>query len=169
MKSYSRPILAAIFDILGYLSFGAGVVLIIFGFYQARDLPSPEASSVRLMAIGSALGCCAVGAIYVGFGQLVEYLARTAFNTGLLVDLATKSAQTAASTAAAVQTLAAKTPNRESPSQYYYSINGDQKGPFDAEDIRGFVFAGAIEASTPVFRAGDTEWRTAQLYPELRS
>ncbi len=51
--------------------------------------------------------------------------------------------------------------------EYFYLEADSQIGPVSKGELQVLLEEGAITPQTPVFRTGDTEWRTAHLYPEL--
>lgn len=51
--------------------------------------------------------------------------------------------------------------------EYFYLESDNQIGPVSKAELQVLLEEGAITPQTPVFRTGDSEWRTAHLYPEL--
>ena len=152
MKKYSRPILSVIFDLLGAVCFvGGGFALVAACMIQGSN------GQIFLSGIVSIV----VGIVYIGFGQVVDFLARTAYNTGVLVDLARTSPASAP-----LRQETAK-PAQASP-KYYYSNTGIQEGPFDEDDIRTLVQGGTITSSSVLIREGETQWRKVSQFPEFR-
>ncbi len=50
---------------------------------------------------------------------------------------------------------------------FFYSDTGTQYGPYSATEMQTFLADGLINMQTLVFRAGGTDWLTAQEFPEL--
>jgi membrane protease subunit (stomatin/prohibitin family) len=51
--------------------------------------------------------------------------------------------------------------------QYYAQVNGAQRGPVTFDQVRQAVKAGAVVATTPMWREGLPDWVTAQQVAEL--
>ena len=58
-------------------------------------------------------------------------------------------------------------PPLPAPEQWYVGANGQQLGPFDAAGLAGQARAGALTATTLVWRAGMASWAPAGQVPEL--
>lgn len=66
-----------------------------------------------------------------------------------------------------VETPAVRFPNRAvSRPDWYYAVDGEQKGPVTAEDFERLVEAGVVTAATRVWSEGMADWQTlAELRP----
>lgn len=162
---YSRPILSRIFDLFACIVFvGAGLCAV--AFFAGETQPGLLGAGALIVA----------GIIYIGIGQVIDYLARTAYNTSELLRLAENNAVSQAVAQASLPAAAAhapapfKSPAKSAPrkfSKYFYSVDGGQEGPFEAFEIKSFRDEGVITDSTPVIMEGDSEWRTFRHYPDL--
>jgi hypothetical protein len=126
------------------------------------------------MSEGIAIICGGIfaGIIYIGIGQAVSYLARTAFatdnlNTALetLVMKRLEAIEERLSPATPLLVRVDSTPPPPSAQNaYFYSDAGTKTGPFSSSEMRQFWAGGVIRDDTSVLRDGDPQWRT---YGEL--
>jgi hypothetical protein len=57
--------------------------------------------------------------------------------------------------------------NFNAPIQYYYSVDGTRKGPYQAEEIRQLVANGVINAHTYIWRTGMANWAFLNEFTEF--
>jgi GYF domain 2 len=112
------------------------------------------------------------GIVYIGIGQTVDYLARTAHATDQL------SAVLQGSIAQRLESIEGRLsppllvrvdttpPSPAARSSYYFSLDGTKQGPLPASEMRRLWGGGVLRDDTPVLRDGETQWRT---YGELLS
>jgi GYF domain 2 len=125
------------------------------------------------------IGSIFAGIIYIGIGQAVDFLARTAFSTDRACTIMetsmlrlSKSIEIAlASTKPSAQKKNIPPPPPTSsprpPAVYHFVLDDTDQGPFTHIDMQDFRSAGVIADDTPVFRDGETEWRTYRDFQEL--
>jgi hypothetical protein len=108
------------------------------------------------------------GVIYIGIGQAVDFLARTAISTGRLCTILETSIT---ERLRAIESGSSASPVTPTPSgstvKYYYSTNGEQQGPIDASDLRMMRKDGLVTDDTPVLREGEAAWRRFRDYLAL--
>ena len=141
-----------------------GVATIIIGVISGGVICAESLSTGITIIIGSIFA----GIIYIGIGQAVDFLARTAFSTDRLCTILETSIterlraiESSSSAAPVAPTLAG------SSARYYYSTNGEQTGPVDATDLRMMRKDGLVTDDTAVLREGETAWRKFRDYLAL--
>jgi hypothetical protein len=106
------------------------------------------------------IGGIFAGIIYIGIGQAVDYLARTAYSTDrfctILQTSITERLRAIENSSSAP--LVAPTTLSSSKVRYYYSTDGEQQGPVDATDLKMMRKDGLLTDDTPVLREGETAW-----------
>jgi hypothetical protein len=119
--------------------------------------------------IAVAIGGVFAGIIYIGIGQAVDYLARTAHSTDrfctILETSITERLRAIENSCSAPPV--APTTSVSSKAGYYYSTDGVQEGPVDASDLRLMRKDGLITDDTPVLRDGESQWRRFRDYLAL--
>ncbi len=100
---YKTPILTSVFQIFAALFFLAAVFVLIVGFAgSSRETPA-------YIGVGVAVALAFSGLVYLGIGQAVEYLARSAYHNERTADatdlMAAQLRQTAKIQAAATKPL----------------------------------------------------------------
>jgi hypothetical protein len=70
-KTYSRPILSNLFDVLAVLAFIGAVACVVAAFVVPNG-------AIRWPGLGAATSLAFAGIIYIGIGQVIDYLARSA-------------------------------------------------------------------------------------------
>jgi len=156
--AYKPPILTSIFRILGVLTLVLGAPA---GLLLSTESATP---GVELMLL-SFIGCV----IYFGMAQAVDYLARTAYSTDRLctileTTIVERLRAIESNHSAPVAPAAATAPGKVG---YYYSTDGTQQGPVDANDLKLMHRDGLVTDDTPVLREGDSEWRRFRDYVTL--
>jgi hypothetical protein len=71
-KTYSRPILSSLFDVLAVLVFIGAIVCAVGAFVVPNG-------ALRWPGLGAAGTLLFSGIIYIGIGQVIDYLARSAY------------------------------------------------------------------------------------------
>jgi hypothetical protein len=161
---YQKPILTSLLNFLG--------VVIILGTVTMSALKM--ASNAWGDAFSIIIGGILAGLIYLGVGQAVDYLARTAHATTQLTTLLQSSiaprlenieGRLSPSNPVVVRIDTLPFPPSATTAYYYYT-NGSKHGPVPASQVRQLWGDGMIQDESPLLREGDTEWRT---YRELLS
>ena len=160
-SEYKTPILSTIFSVFGVLALLGALLSILF---------SPTTAVMLAIA----------GIIYFGFAQVIDYLGRTAHSTDRLCTILEssvvqhiKSIESRLSSTTPFHVRmdsvpAAPPPRSTRPGAvYHYAADGAQQGPFTAADMQDFRAASVITDDTPVFRDGETQWRTLRDFPEV--
>jgi GYF domain 2 len=115
------------------------------------------------------IGGVSAGIIYIGIGQAVDYLARTAYSTDrfctILQTSITERLRAIENSSSAPPVAPTTSPG--SKVGYYYSTDGAQQGPVDATDLRMMRKDDLITDDTPVLRDGETQWRRFRDYLAL--
>jgi hypothetical protein len=157
-KTHETPILTRVLFIFGALTaIGAVIVGVI--------LCVSDSVSAGFIVIS---GGVFAGIIYIGIGQAVDYLARTAFSTDrLCIILETSITERLRAIESSSYTPVAPTTSSTSKVGYFYSTDGSQQGPVDATDLRMMRKDGLVTDDTPVLREGETAWRTFRDYLAL--
>jgi hypothetical protein len=159
---YKQPILTSIFNILGILS--------IIGAAIGGAMICSDSLSEGIAVI---IGGVFAGIVYIGIGQAVDYLARTAYTTSQLSTiletsvmqrLASIESRFSPATTLTVRIDSTPPPPSSRGGDYYYAADGTTKGPRSVGDLRRLWKEGIIRLDTPVLRDGETQWRT---YGEL--
>ena len=125
---------------------------------------------VESLSEGIVLGFASffAGIIYLGIGQAVDYLARTAHSTDRLCTiLETSIMERLRAIENSNSTPVAPPISSSSKMGYYYSTDGTQQGPVDASDLRLLRKDGLVTDDTPVLREGDSQWRRFRDYLAL--
>ena len=160
MAKYERPILTSIFTILG--------VVALIGAFFCLAVSVPTAIAVGLASI-----------VYFGIGQVIEFLGRTAYSTERLCTIMETSVRVQSKSVEAL--LSSAKPSAEkrsipppppmsttrSPAVYHFAMDGSNQGPFTHIDMKDFRAAGVVADDTPVFRDGESAWRTYRDFQEL--
>lgn len=108
------------------------------------------------------------GLVYIGIGQAVDYLARTAFSTDRICTiLETSISERLRAIENSNSTPPVAPTTVPSKVGYYYSTEGTQQGPVDATDLRMMRKDGLITDDTPVLREGETQWQRFRDYLAL--
>jgi GYF domain 2 len=161
-KTYSRPVLAGLFNAIAALTILIGIYAIYVGFSKDRevDLAGYGAFAIAGMCIVCAVFCASVG-------QAIDFLGRTAFYSERAAE--SLSGDFAARLKRIEDRLAAQASNGEAPREveFFYAINGAQEGPFSAEEMRDFRARKIIDEKTDVFRTGEKEWLPLEKFPDL--
>ena len=133
-----------------------GVATIVFGVIGGAVICADSLSEGIAVIIGSIFA----GIIYIGIGQSVDFLARTAFSTDRVCTILETSIterlraiESSSSASPVAPALAGSTV------RYYYSTNGEQQGLVDASDLRMMRKDGLVTDDTPVLREGESDWR----------
>lgn len=157
-KSHETPILTRVLYIFGMLTIiGAVIVGVI--------LCVSDSVGAGFAVIS---GGVFAGVIYIGIGQAVNYLARTAFSTDRLCTIfETSITERLRAIESSSYTPVAPTTSSPSKVGYFYSTDGSQQGPVDATDLRMMRKDGLVADDTPVLREGETAWRTFRDYLAL--
>jgi GYF domain 2 len=165
-NKYKRPILTTILDIIGIICLIVGALCILDGVFETK---------IMAVAAGAALAVSAI--FYIGLGQVIDFLGRSAFFSEELLDHVEREITPRIKNVEVILSSPARTSPTLQPSgagasapkksQYFYSLKGSQEGPFDADEIKLFREQGLIDDETPIFRAGDKEWLKFRLFPDL--
>jgi hypothetical protein len=156
--THKTPLLTSIFYILGIATLAGGIVsgvviCIVDSFTEGIVL---------------AFASFFAGIIYIGVGQAVDFLARTAHSTDRLCTiLETSITERLRAIESNSTSPVSPTTLSSSKVRYYYSTNGEQQGPVDASDLRLMRKDGLITDDTPVFREGESQWRKFRDYLAL--
>ena len=164
--TYKRPILSTIFTICGVPILVAGIVFSVFGFLNRNF-----AEAVQY------LGLIGFGVFCLGIAQAIEFLARTAYATERLgltmitvvncITRIEKDLWSGTPIPVRIERSPVAVATPKASSGYYYSDGGKQEGPLGVGDMKDLRNSGIITDVTPVFRDGDSQWRTYQNFPEL--
>lgn len=155
---HETPVLTTILYVLGAVS-------ILIAFIGGGFICMAESSAEGIAVIG---GGIFTGIIYLGIGQIVDYLARTAFSTARLcamLEASVPARAPAPDTSLSATVIAPATAS--SKARYYYSVDGEQQGPVEASDLRMMRKDGLITEDAPVLREGEAEWRKFRDYAAL--
>jgi hypothetical protein len=161
-KTYSRPILSGLFTAIAALAILAGFYAIFVGFTKNREenLAGYGAFTIAGVCIISAVICASIG-------QVIDFLARTAFYSERIAD--SLSGDFGAQLKRIEERLPAPThsPTAAPKDEYFYSTDGTQEGPFSAGEMRDFRAKKIIDEKTNVFRTSGNEWLPLQMFPDL--
>ncbi|HZL14456.1 MAG TPA: DUF4339 domain-containing protein [Verrucomicrobiae bacterium] len=143
-----------------------GVATIILAVIGGGVICAAESASEGVAVI---IGGIFAGIIYIGIGQAVDYLARTAHSTDRLCSILETSIteRLRAIENNSYAPPVAPTTSSSSKVGYYYSTDGEQQGPVDASDLRLMRKDNLITDDTPVLREGESEWRRFRDYLAL--
>jgi hypothetical protein len=156
-KTHETPILTRVLQVFG-------VATIIIGVIAGVVICADSASAGIAVIVGSIF----TGIIYIGIAQAVDYLARTAFSTDRLCTiLDTSITERLRAIESSSYSPTAPTTSSTSKVGYFYSTDGSQQGPVDANDLRMMRKDGLITDDTAVLREGETEWRKFRDYLAL--
>ena len=157
-KPHESPILTRVLFTYGFLT-------IIFALIGGVAVCFTESVNI---GVGICIGASFTGIIYIGIGQAVDYLARTAHSTDrLCVILETTITERLQAIENSSYTRLAPTTSSTSKAGYFYSTDGSQQGPVDATDLRMMRKDGLVNDDTPVLREGETAWRKFRDYLAL--
>jgi hypothetical protein len=160
-KTYSRPVLSGILDVIAILSILGGAAC-IFGAFMMASQSGAEAYA----AFGLGVSLIISALIYLGVSQVIDFLGRTAFHTERMADLMELQAAEKTKAHATAAAPAARVPAAPK-AEYFYSTDGSQEGPFSMGEMRVFKSEGIINEMTNVFRTGDKEWLPLKMFPDL--
>ena len=161
--------------ILTRVLYAFGVATIVIGVISGAVICADSLSEGIVVIIGSIFA----GIIYIGIGQAVDFLARTAFSTDRVCTIMetsmlrlSKSIEIVlASTKPSAQKKNIPPPPQPSsprpPAVYRFVLDGAEQGPYTHIDMRDFRSAGVVADDTPVFCDGETDWRTYRDFHEL--
>jgi hypothetical protein len=159
---YESPILTRVLYTFGALTI---IAAIIGGAMICANDSTSE---------GIAIICGGVfaGIIYIGIGQAVSYLARTAFSTNnlqtaietLVVKRLEAIEERLSPTTPLLVRVDSTPPPPSAKNTYFYSDAGTKTGPFSSSEMRQLWADSVIRDDTSVLRDGDTQWQT---YGEL--
>lgn len=158
---HERPILTRLLYIFGVLTILGGAI------GGALICSESMNSGIAMIVVG-----LFAGGIYIGIGQAVDYLARTAHATDQLTSLLESSIaqrlesienRLSPATPLLVR-LDSTPPPPAARTAYFYSIDGTKEGPLPGNEMRRLWGEGVLRDDTPVLRDGDSQWRT---YGEL--
>jgi hypothetical protein len=161
MKKHETPILTRVL-----YTFAA---LTIIGAVVGGVMICSDSVSEGIAVI---VGGLFAGVIYIGIGQAVDYLARTAHATDQLSTILETSitqrlesieGRLSPSTSLLVR-VDSTPPPPNARTEFYYSTDGTKQGPASANDMRLLWGNGVVRDDTPVIRDGESQWRT---YGEL--
>ncbi len=143
-----------------------GVATIIVAVIGGGVICAGESLSEGIAII---VGGIFAGIIYIGIGQAVDFLARTAYSTSRLCTILETSITDRLRAIENSVPASSVTPTASSSSKagYYFSTNGEQQGPVEASDLRLMRKDGLITDDTPVLREGESEWRRFRDYLAL--
>lgn len=144
------PTISTVLEVIGV------IVLIsdVFGAIYLFDRAAPVVAAYVLVAgILAAIG-------YFALARLIAYAAQTAWLGQRLLDVAERIAHQPPMSLTAQQ---ARPSFARTVAQFYYSDGAAENGPFTAAEMTDF----GLSDDTPVFREGDSEWRTYKHFPEL--
>lgn len=174
---YKAPILTTIFNVLGSLVLVGAVLFILFMLIAGVASKEP---AVLFPAIATAVVAVLTAIGYFGIAQVIDFLGRTAHSTDRLCSILDSSVishltsieqRLSSSTPLLVRvdSVPAAPPPRtgRAGAVFHYAVDGAQQGPFTAADMRDFRGAGVLAEETPVFREGESQWRTFRDFPEL--
>lgn len=157
-KTHESPILTRVLYIYGFLT-------IVFAIIGGVVVCFTDSVSI---GVGICIGGSFTGIIYIGIGQAVDYLARTAHSTEQLCTiLETSITNRLRAIENSSYTPVAPTTSSNSKASYYYTTDGTQQGPVDATDLRMMRKDGLVTDDTPVLREGETQWRKFRDYLAL--
>lgn len=169
---YERPKLSVYFENLGRIFILLSIVAIIYCLYGEKPL----------LAIIVGLSGFLTVFLYFGMAQVIDFLGRTAYNSERLCNLMNSSivsqmTATKELKAIKVRLFLARPFNarvddiaKASPTDsmiYHYTVYGHQEGPFTAENLKRLHSVGVLEDNSPVFKEGDSEWRTFIQFADL--
>ena len=142
-----------------------GLATIIIGVVAGAVICAADSFEAGIATI---IGCIFAGIVYIGIGQAVDYLARTAFNSArLCIILETSITERLRAIESSSSVPVTPTISSSSKANYFYSTDGTQQGPVDATDLRMMRKDGLITDDTPVLREGETQWRVFKDYLAL--
>jgi|SRR5581483_5369538 len=150
--------------ILTRVLYGFGVATIIVGVIGGAVICADSLSEGIAIIIGSIFA----GIIYIGIGQAVDFLAQTAFSTDRTCTILETSIMRRLQTIEQSSLASPVAPTlSNSKARYYYSTDGEQQGPVDANDLRMMRKDSLVTDDTPVLREGETAWRCFRDYLAL--
>jgi GYF domain 2 len=138
---YERPILTKVL-------YPFGVATIIIGVIAGAVICADSLSEGIAIITGSIFA----GIIYIGIGQAVDFLARTAFSTDRVCTIMETSMTN-------IQPPSPTTSPRPA-AVFHFVLDGVNKGPLTSAEMQDFYKRGLIAGNTPVFREGEVKWRT---------
>ena len=168
-KEHEEPILTKLLYVFG-------LVTIVGAIIGAVICTAQQSTGVGI-AVG--IGGVFAGIVYIGIGQAVDYLARTAqsaerlrtiMETSLLRQLKSFEILLSAAKPSGQKKDIPPPPAQATtrlPAVFHFALDGANQGPFTSIDMRDFRAAGVVSDDTPVFREGEAEWRTYSGFQEL--
>lgn len=155
--------------ILSFFAFIAG-----FGILVAAKSAIHEIEAFMLFLVSSVLliGAAIVEAItqvQEKLKPLIESSSTSAANTGNTAQTLRENLAVLAAKPATAEPSPVATNKLDGGQTYYYSVDGNQTGPYTAKDMRELRKAETVTADTLVFKEGDTQWRTFAQFVELAS
>jgi len=154
-----------------------GLFTVIVGVVLSISMQGSSAEAYSL--IGAGVVAMASGLINLGIAQVVDYLGRSAHSSMLIADLLKDVLRVNKQSVVLMGDLLKAMNNREESraetrvdgegtrKMYRYAVDGMEQGPFSAKDMREFKNAGVVKDDTPVYRDGDSDWRTYHDFPNL--
>lgn len=174
---YQPPILTGIFNVLGVLVLVGAVLFILYMLSAGVAAKEP---AVLFPAIATAVVAVLASIVYFGIAQVIDFLGRTAhftdrlsttLETSVIPRLTSIEQRLSSGTPLVVRvdSSPAAPPLRTGRvgAVFHYTADGAQQGPFTPADMKDFRVAEVLADETPVFREGESQWRTYRDYPEL--
>jgi hypothetical protein len=168
-KTHETPILTRVLRTFGWAT-------IIIGIISGAAICANDSLGEGIAII---IGSVFAGIIYIGIAQAVDFLARTAFSTDQLCTILATSVRVQSKSIEALLSSAKPSADKRSipppppmpttrqPAVFHFAMDDSNQGPFTHIDMKDFRAAGVVADDTPVFRDGETEWRTYRDFPEL--
>lgn len=175
---YKEPILTLIFRLLGML-FGilAAIALIVGIVLVATGHGSLQTVMLQVFPAFALSIICAI--IYLGLGQVIDFLGRTAHATSHIAQTQEAKLAFINDRLTAIQSrleqgppfkveqitpAADSAPNPDDLVYFYLNREEVQEGPVSRNDLISFLETGLITPETLVVRDGENEWQQCQRH-----